>query len=58
MLVISVFFEVIGLPLTSVDSEAEGVSSSESSSPGSLPSLPAALEVTVSDGAIGLEDGS
>ena len=60
MLVVSVFREVIGLPLTRVDSDAEGVSSSESSSPGSLSflsSLPTSLEVTVSTGATGLEDG-
>ena len=55
--------EVIGLPLTtcSVDSEAEGVSSSESSSLASLPSLsslPApSLEATVVTGTTGLEAG-
>ena len=58
--VASVFREVIGLPLTRVDSDAEGVSSSESSLTGSLSflsSLPASSEATVSTGATGLEDG-
>ena len=61
---VSASCEVIGLPLTSVDSEAEGVSSSESSSSlaslPSLSSLPASsLEatVTVVTGATGLEGG-
>ena len=54
MLVISaeaVFCKVIGLPLISVDSDAEGVSRSESPSP-SLPSLPAS---TIAGG--GLKEG-
>ena len=53
--------EVIGLPLTSVDSEAEGVSNSESSSLASLLSLsllPVSLEAIVGIGTTGLEDGS
>ena len=58
---VSASCEVIGLPLTSVDSEAEGVSSSESSSLASLPSLsllPVSLEAIIGIGATGLEDGS
>ena len=59
-MVILVLFEVIGLPLTSVDSAAEGVSSSELSSTGSLPSpllsLPASSAAAVKTGPIDLED--
>ena len=58
---VSASCEVIGLPLTSVDSEAEGVSSSESSSLASLPSLsslPASSLEATGTGATGLKGGS
>ena len=58
--VVSAFCEVIGLPLTSVESDTEGVSRSESSSPGPLPPLPsppASLAATVSTGAATLGGG-
>ena len=58
---VSASCKVTGLPLTSADSEAKGVSSSKSSSLASLPSLsslPVSSEAIVGIGATGLEGGS